>query len=112
MFINVSYKNAGPAATSKWFATQHAAQLDSENASLYSPKKKAKGEELLAHVRSVFKESRVYLNYRKKFIAVKVERASNRALTSNEFLLLNAYCSANGITIKVTKTAHIFRIAR
>ena len=76
---------------------------DAENESLYSVAQLNIGEALLAHIEDVYIQSNVYLNYRKKFIAVKVNKPKFADKVSLRAAKLDLWCEANGIVIEHTR---------
>jgi hypothetical protein len=76
---------------------------DAENELLYSLVQLSAGEALLAHIEDVYIQSNVYLNYRKKFIAVKVNKPQFRDKVSVRAAKLDLWCEANGIVIEHTR---------
>jgi hypothetical protein len=76
---------------------------DAENEGLYSLKQLAAGEALLAHIEDVYIQSNVFMNYRKKFIAVKVNKPQFKDKVSLRAARLDMWCEANGIVIEHTR---------
>ena len=76
---------------------------DAENEGLYSVAQLNIGEALLAHIEDVYIQSNVYLNYRKKFIAVKVNKPKFTDKASVRAAKLDIWCEANGIVIEHTR---------
>lgn len=80
---------------------------DAENESLYSLAQLSAGEALLAHIEDVYIQSRVFLNYRQKFIAVKVNAPKFMDKVSTRAARLDLWCEANGIVIEHTRHGNI-----
>jgi len=76
---------------------------DAENEGLYSAAQLTVGEALLAHIEDVYIQSNVYLNYRKKFIAVKVNSPKFTDKASLRAAKLDIWAEANGIVIEHTR---------
>jgi len=76
---------------------------DAENESLYSLVQLSAGEALLAHIEDVYIQSNVFMNYRKKFIAVKVNKPQFKDKVSLRAARLDLWCEANGIVIEHTR---------
>jgi len=76
---------------------------DAENVELYSAVQLHVGEALLAHIEDVYIQSNVYLNYRKKFIAVKVNSPKFTDKASLRAAKLDIWAEANGIVIEHTR---------
>jgi hypothetical protein len=91
----------------KWIAAQDAKKRDRANETFHSDSAKQLGDELHALASSVY-SSRVFKNYRERFIAVKVEtpRISDYQLIKT----LEDFCTANNIERVATKTSVIYRI--
>jgi len=78
-----------------------------ENESLYSEQQLLAGEALLAGIEDVYIRSKVYLNYRQKFIAVKVSAPKFADKVSLRAAKLDAWAEANGIVIEHTRHGHM-----
>lgn len=91
----------------KWIAAQDAKKRDRANEVLHTEANKQLGDKLYNMTVQVY-ASRVFKNYRAKFIAVKVEtpRISDYQLIKT----LEDFCTANNIERVATKTAVIYRI--
>jgi hypothetical protein len=76
---------------------------DAENAGLYSEKQIHVGEALLAYIDDVYIRSNVYLNYRQRFIAVKVNKPTFADKVSLRAARLDMWCEENGIVIEHTR---------
>jgi hypothetical protein len=76
---------------------------DAENEGLYSAVQLTVGEALLAHIEDVYIQSNVYLNYRQRFIAVKVNAPKFADKVSLRAARLDLWCEANGIVIEHTR---------
>lgn len=76
---------------------------DAENEGLYSLAQLNVGETLLAHIEDVYIRSNVFLNYRKKFIAIKVNKPTFADKVSLRAAKLDLWCEANGIVIEHTR---------
>lgn len=109
MFINSTFKtikhNQDP-----FFAINDAANYDAENMHRWSPMQRDIAHKFKNCVSDVFPSSRVYLNYRKKYIAVKVELPTREELLTKDAELLGHSVHEMGIGVKVTKNGLIFQI--
>ena len=76
---------------------------DAENEGLYSLAQVSAGAALLAHIEDVYIQSRVFLNYRQRFIAVKVNAPKFADKVSLRAARLDLWCEANGIVIEHTR---------
>ena len=99
-------------APNAWLAIQDAAMHDAENVKLYTTEQIEHGHRIEKFVRSVFPQHRVYLNYRKKYIAVKVEGLTLKAAESTQAELLETLLEMQGVAIKARGTNVIFQIKR
>lgn len=97
---------------SAWAATCHAAMINDANIGLYTKAEIAHGERMRAYVVSVFPKNRVYLNYRKNFIAIKVEGVSLATAQTTHANLLEDLCALSNVTIKAHGENVIFRVTR
>jgi hypothetical protein len=93
-----------------FFVKQDAKRLDAINIQSYDVKEQAFGNELFDRVSYVFHRSNIYRNYRKKFIAIKVNAPTKADLVSSGVIKLEAYCQANNIDIVKTAKGLVFRI--
>jgi hypothetical protein len=105
--VNVSESKQAP-----WIVIADAQQRNDTYIKLYSTEQIAKGERIKTFVSSVFPSNRVYLNYRQKFIAVKVEHVSRAEATQTQTLLLEDLCDLSGVTVASRGTNVIFRIMK
>lgn len=102
--------NTSTSISPAWGAVAHAKQYDAANIGRYSDYHKAVGEKVKSYVEATFPGSRVYLNYRKNFIAVKAEGVSIGAAFSVHTDLLESWASMAKIQIAVHGQNVIFRI--
>jgi hypothetical protein len=93
-------------------ALNHARQVSDENEALYTDTQKQSAQRIQSYVSSVFPAHRVYLNYRKKFIAVKVEGITMAEAQSTQSQLLEDLCELSNVDVVAHGTNVIFRIAR
>lgn len=63
-------------------------------------------------VRSAYFRSRVFINYREKFIAVKVEKPQRADIISSEVTVVDDHAANKGYLRKQTKTAIIYRLPK
>jgi hypothetical protein len=76
----------------------------------YTDKQRAFAEAFRAQVANAYVRSRVYLNYRERFMAIKVERPSVRDRISSAVAQVEEFCAKHGITAHRTASAVVFRI--
>lgn len=86
---------------------QDVKRRNNENEKLYSEQQLLAGEALLAGIEDVYMRSKVYLNYRQRFIAVKVAAPKFADKVSLRAAKLDAWCEANGIVIEHTRHGHM-----
>ena len=84
-----------------------AKKRNDENEGLYSEQQLLAGEALLAGIEDVYLCSRVFLNYRQRFIAVKVASPHFKDKVSLRAAKLDAWAEANGIVKEHTRHGHI-----
>jgi hypothetical protein len=77
----------------------------------YTAKQRAFAEAFRSQVANAYVRSRVYLNYRERFMAIKVERPSVRDRISSAVAGIEDFCSKHGITAHRTASAIVFRIS-
>ena len=63
-------------------------------------------------VRQAYGRSRVYVNYRKNFIAIKVEQPTRHDMVSDKAVAVETYASIQGHERVTTKNALIFRVRK
>lgn len=96
-----------------WVCASDAAQRNRENLSLYTQSQVQFGQALLEMVESTYERSKVYINYRKKFIAVKVNSPTFSDKLSLSAIRLDASASAMGIDRVVTRHGNIvYRVSK
>lgn len=84
---------------------------DNENKVNYSASQLAKADAILALVDDVFIRSRVFMNYRQKFIAVKVNNPSMRDKVQLKAVKLENWAKANNVKIEHTRYGNtVYRI--
>ena len=90
-----------------WAVSVAVAAQNRQNEMLYTASQTKLGSQLFDRVRSVFKASRVFRNYRENFIAVKVSDPKVKPTRD-----LSKFCKDNAITLHETSRGIIFRIKR
>jgi hypothetical protein len=91
-----------------FLARQDCERLNRENEILWSPAQKAAAKQFKMLVDEAFFRRRTFLNYREKFIAVKVEAPKKIDMISPEYRTVLSYAASNGITVKAGKASIIF----
>ena len=92
------------------FAAVDAMRRNAEYAVLYTAKQKAFAEDFKEQVTNAYIRSKVYLNYREKFMAIKVAKPSVRDRIGSAVASIEDFCAKNGITAHRTASAIVFRI--
>lgn len=83
---------------------------DRENIDTFSTIAHSLADKVYADATSAYMRSRVYKNFRKGFIAVKVEAVQRADKMASEVDVLNAFCADNGIEIVSVGEHLIYRI--
>lgn len=82
---------------------QDAKRRDEENIGSYTLTQQSAADKLLAMVDDAYIRSRVFRNYRQRFIAVKVNKPTFADKVSLRAAKLDLWCEANGIVIEHTR---------
>lgn len=77
------------------------------NEGLYSEQQLYAGEALLADIEDTYIRSKVYLNYRERFIAIKVSTPKFADKVSLQAAKLDAFCDTHGVVREHTRYGHI-----
>ena len=93
------------------FAVIDARQRNIVNAKLWGHSAKDEAGRFAEAVRQAYGRSRVFLNYRQKFIAIKVELPHRYDMVSQQAAAVDTYADMQGYAKVTTNTAIIFRIA-
>lgn len=108
--LKVSFKDEVKSVQNPVRAIMHAKELDAANISKYSTDQIQAGQDLRGLVVKAYDMSRVYLNYRAKFISIKVEspKFANKASEAAE--LIDKLCADKGYDKVWQGTNLIFHI--
>ena len=93
-----------------WICVEDAKKRNTQNESLYSESEKQLADIFAQQARNAYIRSRVYLNYREKFIAVKIDKPSVSDKISVVADALHKDAEALGYKIIKTKTNIVFRL--
>ena len=104
--------NVSETAQPKYAAAIDAQRRNIENAGLWSKSTKEEAHRFVDAVKLAYPHSRVFFNYRLKFIAVKVENPDRRDMVSREAVAVDTYAEFQGYDRVLTKNALIFRIRK
>ena len=86
----------------KWICAVDAKKRDAANKSLYTAAQRAQGDSLKLAIESVYGRSKVYMNYRKKFIVVKVDKPHVADRLSTAAVKLDCWCETNDVVKETT----------
>lgn len=92
------------------FAAADARRRNALYAVQYTGKQKAFAEAFKDQVANAYIRSKVYLNYRERFMAVKVANPSVRDRIGSAVAAIEDFCVKNSITVHRTAGAIVFRI--
>lgn len=93
----------------KWFSAKDAKKRNAECCTLYTEEQKVRAERMKMALSLVY-DSIMFIDYRKKFIAVKVQ--APQVTSSKQLALLELAYAEEGIKKVVTAQGVIYRIAR
>ena len=97
-------------ATNAFFAARDARMRNYAMSSTYSAKERLRAEQIKLGLECVYRVTEVHINYRQKFIAVKLSNAivRDRASVAD----LEAFYASQGIVKRETAQGTIYRIPR
>lgn len=104
--------NVKESAQPAWVAVADARLKNMENVKLWNTGAITEASYFADAARAAFVRSQVYVNYRKKFIAIKVTGPDRKDLCTSEVRGLQAYAEARGYERVLTKKSLIFRIRK
>lgn len=108
-YKDVEERSALPA----FICRMDAKRRNSNNIDTYTPEQIKQAQRLYADVSNAYFRSRVFLNYRERFIAVKVEAPNYADKVSLEVRNLDKACEEAGYKKKATgKGSIVYRIER
>ena len=95
-----------------WVCVQDAKKRDAENIKLYTAEEQRFAEGLLGTIGDVYGRSNTYMNYRKKFVAVKVDSPRVRDKVSLAAVRLDCWCETNGVEKVITRHGNfVYRVS-
>jgi len=103
----LEYQSAGKFA---WFAARDARMRSYENASLYTEAEKNRAERMRMGLTLVYRAKEFHIEYRKKFISVKIDKAM--VYDRKSLALLESDYNAIGVVKRVTGQGVTYRIPR
>ena len=95
-----------------WFSKADAEARNTANKSLYGPKQLLEAERVRLALGLVYHNRGIYINYRDRFIAVKVDRAQTIRGQRLEREVLEKEYETRGYSKRVTAQGVIYRIPR
>ena len=98
-------------STTAWYARQDCEQYNRDHKHLYTKDQILSGELLKKAAETAYFRSRVFLNFREKFMTVKVEAPQLADKISNEVEQLLIHAGKTGIYVKHGKASIIFEFA-
>ena len=93
-----------------WICVLDAKSRNERYSKLFSDDQKDFGDLLYQAVSNAYIRSRIFKNYRKQFLAVKVEAPKFEDRISKEVEQLDTFCISNNIQIHKTNTSIVYRI--
>jgi len=93
-----------------WLCVEDARRRDKQNAGLYTEAEKQAAEDFAAQARNAYIRSRVYVNNREHFIAVKIDRPSVSDKISVAADVLHKHAESLGYKMVKTKSNIVFRL--
>jgi hypothetical protein len=105
-----SSKHAPATKYPKWIALLDARERSARAQKLYSDIDLEIAVLSRTLARKVFTRSTVYLNFRERFVAIKVSAPQRADMITPEFQLLENRMAALGATVLKTRTSRIYRM--
>lgn len=96
-------------APNAWAAVKDAQRRNAENRSTYTPKQRAKAQTIFDLLDCAYTYKRMYMNYRKTMISIKLEEAQ---VKDSEARDLDLFLDSEGIKKVRTDQGIVFRIPR
>ena len=93
-------------------AAINAIYRDRENKMTYTPREQARAETVRDLVGIAFPTSECFINYRKKFIAVKISKPGKARMISSQAQMFEAVMEDYKATKVVTETSIVYRIPK
>jgi hypothetical protein len=106
----ITINNEDKSSLPGWVCAQDAQARNKKNKDNFTLAEIDFSEELHSLAKAAYFRSRVFLNYRENFIAIKVERPNRADLVSKEVAEFEQFCKDNSIDTVKTATAIIYRI--
>jgi len=96
----------------KYLAVLDIKRRDAENIGLYDNDERRAGGAFKLAAQSAWMRGKVHLNFREKFMAIKVQNPDWRDAESREVEALDSLAQSRGYEIVSTRTAVVYRIPR
>jgi hypothetical protein len=102
-------KSALPA----WVCVKDAAEKSAKSRELYEPSWQEYGEFIKGRIESSYFRSKVYMDFRDKFISITVHKPVRQDLVSSEVFCLDDYIETRGIEkVRTAKGNIVYRVKR
>ena len=105
------YIDNNDSSQTAWIAVLDVQDRNARNKSLFTELEIAEGERILAVVQAAYLRSKVYLNYRKTFIAVKVDKPTKPDRLGTAVEVLDRYADQHSIDLVRTTHNFVYRLA-
>ena len=105
------YKDEDSSKLPAWVVLEDIRKRNAKNADNFTPAQKQAAADFEARARSAYIRSRVFLNNREKFIAVKIDRPSVSDKISTQVKELDRFAELHNIKIVRTKANIVYHIA-
>lgn len=108
--LNVKFKEENSSRQTPWAARAHAAQLDAENVNNFTLAQITAAHDLLNQVKLAYTDSRVFLNYRKKFISVKIDHPTRANRWSEAAEIVDAFAAERDYEKEIKDSSIIYHV--
>lgn len=107
-----THLNVNESAMSTSAVKADIASKNAENIQLFTRGAREEAARFSEAVRQSYPRSRIFVTYRKKFIAVKVEKPQRNDMVSQKAAAVDTYADLQGYERVTTRHAIIFRISK
>lgn len=95
-----------------WECVMDIKRRNEQNRDTYDAEYHALADDIKHRASQAWSRSRCFLNYRDRFIAIKVDRPTRADATSKEVETFDRYCELVGVKKHVTRSSIVYRIMR
>jgi hypothetical protein len=95
-----------------WLAVEDAKKRNLANMGLFTQAEHAAADSFLVKAIKAWFRSRVYINYRETFIAIKVAKPTAQDRVGSDVAELEKYCEKHGISARKTGTGLVYHMPR